>query len=115
MTLTMTHGSEMKDCIDNCDDCHSICLETITWCLEQGGEHASPDHIKLLQDCAEICQASANFMIRGSDLHSLTCDVCAQVCERCADSCEQLGGGDQMQACADACRRCAQSCRSMAN
>lgn len=113
MTLTKLSKSEMKDCIDNCDDCHSICLETVTWCLEQGGEHASPDHVKLLQDCAEICQTSANFMLRQSTHHSLTCRACAEVCERCAEECERMDG-DQMQACAEACRRCAQTCRSMA-
>ena len=113
MTLTMTHGSDMKDCIDNCDDCHSICLETVTWCLQQGGDHAAPEHIQLLQDCAEICQTSANFMIRGSSFHSLTCGACAEICERCATHCESMDG-DQMAACAAACRRCAESCTAMA-
>ena len=109
----MTADAAMKSCIDNCDDCHSICLETVTWCLDQGGKHASPDYVKLLQDCAEICQISANFMIRGSRFHALTCGACAEICEQCADKCEQLDG-DQMQACAEECRRCAASCREMA-
>lgn len=113
MTLTKLSKPTMKDCIDNCDDCHSICLETATWCLEQGGEHASPEHVKLLQDCAEICQTSANFMLRQSDFHAVTCRACAELCERCADACERMDG-DQMQACAEACRRCAETCRSMA-
>lgn len=113
MTLTMLSKSEMKECIDACDDCHSICLETVSWCLEQGGEHAEAEHVKLLQDCAEICQTSANFMLRQSPRHDLTCGACAEVCERCAEECERMDG-EQMQACAEACRRCAESCRSMA-
>lgn len=104
---------EMQQCIQNCLDCHSICLNTITYCLQKGGMHAEPAHIQLMQDCAEICQTSANFMLRGSDLHTRTCGVCAQVCQRCADDCAKMGDDAQMKACADMCRRCAESCRQM--
>jgi len=109
------HASDkMRGCIDNCQTCHSICLETAVHCLGMGGEHAAADHIRLLWDCAEICQTSANFMLRGSDLHAHTCGACAEVCERCAESCARMADDKQMQACAEACRRCAESCRMMA-
>jgi hypothetical protein len=29
--------SEMRDCIQNCLDCHSICVETMNHCLMMGG------------------------------------------------------------------------------
>ena len=118
MTMHQHAGSgmsqEMQQCIQNCLDCHRICLETLTSCLQQGGKHAEATHIRTLLDCAEICQTSANFMLRGSDFHARTCGVCAEVCARCADSCAQMGNDSQMQACADTCRRCADSCRRMA-
>ena len=95
--------------------CHAICVETVTHCLEMGGKHAEAAHIRLLLDCAEICQTSANFMLRGSDLHGRTCGVCAEVCERCAQDCERFGDDEHMQACAKACRSCAASCRKMAS
>jgi hypothetical protein len=80
-----------------------------------GGAHGGAAHVRLLLDCAEICHTSADFMLRGSDLHPLTCGVCAQVCERCADECERLGATDPaMKRCAEACRRCAESCRDCA-
>jgi hypothetical protein len=106
-------SEEMQRCIQACLDCHRICLETVTHCLQMGGKHADPAHIRLLLDCAEICQTSANFMLRGSDLHGRTCAVCAEVCERCAQDCAQFDDA-QMKACAEACRRCAESCRRMA-
>ena len=109
-----TSGS-MQQCIDECLNCHSICLETVAHCLQQGGKHAEARHIRLLLDCAEICQTSANFMLRGSDLHGRVCAVCAEVCERCATDCERFGDDAQMQACTEACRRCAESCRQMAD
>lgn len=113
----VSHGTQMsqdiQQCIDECLNCHRICLETVQHCLQQGGKHAAPEHIVLLLDCAEICQTSANFMLRGSTLHKRTCAVCAEVCSRCAESCDAIGG-DQLEACAEACRSCAESCERMA-
>jgi hypothetical protein len=112
--LTLNHvNQEMQQCIQNCLDCHSICLNTVTYCLQKGGQHAEPAHIRLMLDCAEICQTSANFMLRNSDLHSRICGVCAEVCDRCAQDCGRMGDDTQMKACADMCRRCAESCRQM--
>ena len=107
-------SDEMRACIQDCTDCHNVCLETIDHCLQLGGPHAEASHIRLLLDCAQICAASADFMLRGSDLHGRTCGVCADVCERCAESCERFGDDDQMRRCAALCRRCADSCRRMA-
>lgn len=104
----------MQECVQECNRCHNICLETISHCLELGGKHAEPSHIRLLMDCAEICQTSANYMLRMSDFHGQTCGVCAQVCDSCAEDCERLGDDDMMQRCAEACRSCARSCSEMA-
>ena len=114
MTQTQHHMSgDMQQCIQECLSCHSTCLATIQYCLQMGGEHAEAGHIRTLLDCAEICQTSANFMLRGSDFHMRTCGVCAEVCERCAQECARFGNDTQMQACAEACRRCADSCHRM--
>lgn len=111
----MPHISpEMRDCIEECQSCHAVCLETVTHCLQQGGKHAEADHIRLMLDCVEICQTSANFMLRGSELHSQTCGVCAAVCEQCATDCERVGDDEMMGRCAETCRQCAESCRRMA-
>ncbi|MBI2708606.1 MAG: four-helix bundle copper-binding protein [Actinobacteria bacterium] len=110
----MPHATAMGSGTQAALDCHTVCLETVTHCLTKGGDHARPDHIVLLLDCAEICQTAANFMTRDSELHGLTCRVCAEICESCAQSCEQLGDDDEMRRCAEACRRCAESCRAMA-
>lgn len=107
---------EMQECIQNCLNCHAICLETIGHCLAMGGEHAQADHIRLLQDCAQICMTSADFMLRMSEHHPQTCGICADICEACARDCESMAdGSDFMQKCADVCRKCAESCRRMAS
>ena len=103
----------MDECIEECMSCHAVCLDTINHCLQMGGEHAAPGHITLLMDCAQICQTSADFMLRMSELHGLTCGVCADVCERCAADCERFADDEVMMECAESCRSCAESCREM--
>jgi hypothetical protein len=103
----------MQSCIDACQACHEVCIETIQHCLKMGGKHASPEHIRTLMDCVQICETSADFMLRQSELHAHTCAACAAVCDRCAASCDALGGAE-MKNCAEACRRCADECRRMA-
>lgn len=106
-------SSEMQQCIQICLDCHSTCLNTVTYCLQQGGQHAEATHIALMLDCAEICQTSANFMLRNSALQTRTCGVCAEVCDMCAMDCQRFADDQQMQSCVEMCRRCAESCREM--
>ena len=111
-----TTTQNLEQCIENCTRCHRICLETAALHFRgEGGPGQTPEsHIRLLLDCAEICQTSANFMIRGSDLHARTCAACAEVCERCADECDKHGEDPHLAACAEICRACARTCREMA-
>jgi hypothetical protein len=108
-------SQDMLACIEVCNDCRRACMETAMYCLQQGGRHAEPNHIRLMLDCAEICQTSANFMQRGSDLHVHTCAVCATVCQRCFEDCNQMSDDLRMAACAEMCRRCAESCNNMSH
>ena len=105
--------AEMQECIQNCLDCHSVCLETVAHCLELGGRHAEASHIRLMLDCSDICRTSADFMLRGSAHHSAVCGLCATICDACAADCERMGDDELMRGCAQACRRCAESCRRM--
>jgi len=113
-TTEHTISSEMQQCIDECLGCYSICVQTAQHCLEMGGKHAEASHIQLLNDCAEICRTNAAFMLRGSEFHTRTCAVCAEVCRACEKECRSMGNDELMQRCADACRRCAESCARMA-
>jgi hypothetical protein len=108
-----TLSQDIRNCIQECVNCHGVCLETSVHCLSEGGIHAAADHVQTLLDCAEFCQTAANAMLRHSPLHGRSCELCAEACDRCADSCDRITGDAQMRACADACRRCASTCRSM--
>lgn len=101
-----------RACIDDCTRCQAICVETGQYCMEKSGMHTKPEHVRLLQDCAELCHVTANLMHRVSDLFPIACGVCAEACDRCAKMCDELGmsGDMQMKACAKTCRRCAETC-----
>ncbi|MCL7421405.1 MAG: four-helix bundle copper-binding protein [Methylobacter sp.] len=102
----------MQSCIEMCTRCSQVCRETaMNQCLEMGGQHVEPEHFRLMMNCAEICQTSANFMLSSSRFHNRTCEVCAEICEACAMDCDSIG---DMEECASTCRECADSCRQMA-
>jgi len=105
----------LEACIKLCWACRHDCQKTLfRHCLEEGGAHAAPDHVKLMTDCMEICQTAADFMTRESSMHTATCRACAEICEACARSCERIGDS-HMNACAEICRQCAASCREMSD
>jgi hypothetical protein len=105
----------MDERIERCMTCYRACEQAVGAALDLGEEGSSDVDVpvRLLVDCAEICQLSAGFMIRGSELHGVTCGACADVCERCADACARVDD-PLIKSCADACRDCAASCRAMA-
>lgn len=105
---------EMQACIQACIECEQICLQTISYCLKQGGRHAEPQHIQLLQDCADQCALSVKFMVRESNFQPKACSLCAEICMSCAVDCGKMGDDEMMKNCAEVCRRCADSCRKMA-
>lgn len=106
-------NKDVESCLQSCEECHHVCVELLTYCVEKGNKHTEPDHIRVLRDCADICQTAANFMLRGSKLHALVCQACAEICLRCAESCEKMND-EKMNMCAEICRRCSDACKKMA-
>jgi hypothetical protein len=81
----MHHTSpEMKQCIENCLRCYSICLPAaMNHCLELGGKHVERAHFTLMMACAEICRTSGHFMLIGTEHHRHTCAECAEMYAMC--------------------------------
>jgi hypothetical protein len=103
----------MEEAIENCLEAYRVITTTRSYCLKVGGTFAEQRHISLLQDCAELCRLSANFMLSSSDFSHDLCGICARLCESCAMSCEDFTDDQQLRKCAQICRRCAESCRMM--
>jgi hypothetical protein len=105
--------NNMQDCIDACTACHRSCLGmALTHCLEKGGRHVEPDHLRLMFSCAQLCATCADLQLGASPFASRLCALCADACAACADSCRPLDG---MEDCVAACSRCAETCRAMSS
>ncbi|MFJ9659869.1 four-helix bundle copper-binding protein [Streptomyces griseoflavus] len=103
---------ETQDCVAACMSCHSVCEETMSSCLQAGGEARMPI-MRALIDCSEMTRMCADMMMRRSPLANEMCMMCAQACDMCAEACMSMPD-DGMTRCAESCRRCSEMCRAMA-
>ncbi len=106
--------TENQACIQNAVHCHLICKQLIQYSIQTGGIYAEPSHLRLLEDCSEICETTANLILRESDLMKELCLVCMRACERCAARCRRFPDNQRMTACAEACEQTANSCSAVA-
>lgn len=106
-------SKEMQDCVEACMSCHSICEETMSSCMQMGGQ-PQMQIMRALMDCSEMTRMCADMMMRRSPLSARMCALCAQACDACAEACASMPDDAQMKRCAEACRRCATMCRAMA-
>jgi len=104
----------MDDCIEACLQCHVVTTMAAQYCMIRGGDTANASRVGLLLDCGQICQTSADFMIRGSPHHAAVCAACAEVCRACAEACESAEGDEDLAHCAEVCSACAEQCEAMA-
>jgi hypothetical protein len=105
-------SKQAKDAINTLQRCHAICLTMATvHCPETGGEHARPQHIRLMLDCAAICAFTSDAVARKSQFHNRFAALCADVCKTCADDCENIGGMAESVA---ICRSCVEACTQLA-
>jgi hypothetical protein len=100
-----------QSCMDSCTQCHQTLMHTaMQYCLPAGGSHLEAEHFRLMLNCAEMCQTTANFQLSDSQFCKQLALLNAQICEKCAVSCEQIG---DMEDCVQACRQCAECCRRL--
>lgn len=106
--------AEHHSAMQTCWTCSYECKKTLyTHCLALGGEHVAEQHVKAMTDCIQICQITADFLARESELHAGLCMACAEICDSCAQSCKAIGD-TVMTRLAEICTECAQSCRETA-
>lgn len=108
-----THD-ELQECIEECLNCHAVCTITLQHCIASGGDYTEVNLVGIILDCAEMCQTSANFMLRGSPYHVITCAACAELCRACEEACRGVPGDEQLAHCAEICATCAGACDRMA-
>lgn len=91
-------------------DCARVCNETLSYCLQQSGDHVKAEHLKAMIDCIDVCTVTARLHERESPLHQKAMELCAQACKTCEESCEEFKDDETMQLCADTCRQCYEHC-----
>lgn len=104
---------EAQDCVQACMACHGVCEETMSSCLQMGGQ-AQMRIMRALMDCSEMTRMCADMMMRRSPLANEMCVMCAQACDMCAEACMSMPDDERMTRCAESCRRCSEMCRAMA-
>src|SRR3569623_1284761 len=106
------YSPQLQDTLHKLSQCHDLCLSmAMTYCLERGGDHARPQHIRLMMDCETICALAHDAILRKSQFHTGILTLCADICETCGQACAALG---QMEACVAACQACTDACRQAA-
>ncbi|MFF7748930.1 four-helix bundle copper-binding protein [Streptomyces sp. NPDC007971] len=104
---------QMQECVEAWMNCHTVCEETMSSCMQMGGQ-AQMQIMRALMDCSETTRMCADMMMRRSPMSPEMCAMCAKACEMCAEACMSMPDDPQMMRCAEACRRCADMCRAMA-
>jgi hypothetical protein len=103
---------QAREAISALQHCSATCSSmAMIHCLELGGAHARPQHLRLMLDCAGFCAFTAEALGRKSQFHTRFAALCSEVCETCGKDCAALG---QMDDCVQACRDCAALCRGLA-
>ena len=104
-------AGDAASCQEACRHCHEICRKTAFDMSPAATQEVSLDDVRLLFECAELCQLSANWQLSGSQYCRQICAVCAQICRECESRCV---GKAAREECEYVCRRCAESCEAMA-
>jgi hypothetical protein len=73
-----------------CNTCRASCLEIVGYSIRMQGYYAEVGHVRLLEDCARICETMVDFVLRGSELSGALRTLCADVCRRCAQDCDRF-------------------------
>ncbi|HEX6483490.1 MAG TPA: hypothetical protein VF043_31980 [Ktedonobacteraceae bacterium] len=85
---------EFQQCVQDLQTCHDVCLQTVDNSIQAGGDHAKPQYIWMLQDCAELCHVTTYFLQHDSPLFGYVTSACAQVTQHCAEECQLMGDTD---------------------
>lgn len=97
-------------CIEACTDCRDRCTELVEAGLDRGAGPRDWALGVLLEDCAELCVLTANFVFRRSARSRDAGLWCARLCLEAAGELSREGQ-PQGRECTEALLRCAQLCR----
>jgi hypothetical protein len=114
LPLPLDHKA-LSECVEACMECEQACTACADACLGEGRPDELVRMIRLNQDCADICSATARILSRQTAtvprLVQELLHACALACKICGEECLRHGGSmDHCRVCADACDRCQEAC-----
>jgi hypothetical protein len=95
------------------EKCTAICERVGGNLLSSQDIYMRGNQLKLMKDCADICNTCAMYMARNSPYTQSLANYCAYVCEACANECLRFSDHDS-QLCGQTCLECARACRTFA-
>ncbi len=113
MGVVTNVSNAYQACIDACGRCAQACWECFEACLNEQDLKARAGCVKMLVECARMCEMSMGGMSANARFAKQHCSLCAEVCDACAQDCNMFLD-EHCQKCAQECSACAQECRNMA-
>jgi ketopantoate reductase len=94
--------------------CAQACYECVDAGLGTPDSREKKDCLKLLMECAAMCQTAATLMSMDGKFIKRQCALCAEVCEVAARACTNVDDAP-FQKCAEVCAGCEAAMREMMN
>jgi hypothetical protein len=91
-------------------ECYAACQKALAFNpLPKTNANLPPTYLKHLNACSEVCEFTANMLLKGKAGTGLLCDIATRVCGKCADSCEKAEE-PHIKSIAELCRKTAAAC-----
>jgi hypothetical protein len=106
-------GKVVKYMIQNlilvCNQCANNCYSCFQSCLDEFHCEKKKKCLKILMDCALICEMTATLLSLNSQFIIEQISVCEKVCLACATECENFFEEYCLE-CQNVCRECYREC-----
>ena len=104
----------LQKCVVDCSNAKNVGIQTLRYCLEQGGKFADPENLNKIQDCNELCNIVCSFLLRKSVMTKEMLKICQKACEDCSLFCQQFKEDKQLEACGKYANQASESCKHLA-
>jgi len=105
-------------CIEECFACAQSCTSCADACLSEDTVEELRKCIRLILDCADICDTTGRLLTRQTEYDAPTSkaqlESCREACRTCAEECERHAEmHEHCRVCAEECRRCEAACTEL--
>lgn len=91
--------------------CSAFCKFCANQCLNEHNIEMLKDCIRLDNDCSDVCETTANYLIRESGFCNDLVKICEQICRQCSDECLKHEH-EHCKECAKICKECEEMCEA---